>query len=286
MERGAVAWPRLVLPAPVFLPHLALRLVVEPGETVLAALQAIHAEDLYLACGCAQGQTAAIQHFDSYLSAELPAMLRQLRLSQAALQEVQQLARVKLLVGSASTPPKIGSYSGRGSLLSWLRVVTLRIALDERRREEQSQAAPSGIDRQAPEQLIAGAADPHLDYIKAHYRQQFQEALQFGLSCLDAEQRNLLRLHYFDGLNLDALKGLFHVHRATVARRLIAARRELLVNVRRHLQERAGLSAAETDSIARLLHSQIRLSIHRFLGDLAEKPPEPHATTEPSGAQP
>jgi RNA polymerase sigma-70 factor (ECF subfamily) len=47
----------------------------------------------------------------------------------ASSKDVQQLARVKLLVRQGAALPKIADYAGRGDLGSWVSVLALRIAV-------------------------------------------------------------------------------------------------------------------------------------------------------------
>ncbi|MBS2025401.1 MAG: hypothetical protein JST92_23625, partial [Deltaproteobacteria bacterium] len=54
---GAAAWPEVVIPAERFAAFLEDK--VPGGADRGAALEALHGADLYLACGCADGDPAA-----------------------------------------------------------------------------------------------------------------------------------------------------------------------------------------------------------------------------------
>jgi RNA polymerase sigma-70 factor (ECF subfamily) len=73
-------------------------------------------------------------------------------------------------------------------------------------------------------------------------------------------------MHYVDGLNIEAIGAVYHVHRATVARWLIAIRAEVLNGLR----ERFALAPKATSSDFRSYYSALRdelhLSISRVLG--------------------
>src|SRR5207244_2837986 len=86
------------------------------------------------------------------------------------------------------------------------------------------------------EPLLAVAAtsdDPELDHIRARYAAPFKDAFQGALRGLSTQDRNILRLHLVDGLNIEQIGGIYNVHRATVARWIAASRQALVEETRR-----------------------------------------------------
>lgn len=258
LGRARAAWPDLGLADEDFLPYLARRVHADadPG----AALRALHASDLFLACACLHRVPGALLHLERRHLDHLPAFLASLRRAPAFIDEVGQMLREMLLVGRNGQEPKLAEYAGRGSLHQWIRVAATRLALrlrqqpDERPRQDLELA-----ERALPH------ADPEIGYIKERYREEFQRALHDAIAALSAEQRNLLRLNFVDGLNIEKIGALFHVHRATVARRIAAARHEVLERTRRLLRERLALGPTEFDSLAALVQSQLDLSLSAAL---------------------
>jgi RNA polymerase sigma-70 factor (ECF subfamily) len=264
VERAHTAWPALPLGDEDFVGHLAAHLPAElsPADGVASC----NAPDLYLACSCAHRVPGAAAAFQARYLDHLGALLHSLAPEPALVEEVRQVVGEKLLVGGAGVPPHIGAYSGRGSLLNWVRVVATRAALDLLR----AAAARAGDrhDSQAVDEAVArDARDPELDFIKGRYRDEFKRAIQEALAALPAEQRNLLKLHLLDGLSIDELGRLFRLHRATAARRLVAARAAVLDGTRALLRERLRLSPSEFDSLAEEVRSQIDLSLSGILGE-------------------
>lgn len=255
------AWPEVKLPAEVFVRHLGRHLPqsADPVET----LPGLYIEDLYLACACAQQLPPALRALEQRY-------LRGLGGSEAAqADEVQQILRERLLVGSKDTPPKLGEYAGRGSLSSFLRTVAMRVLTDLRR---QRGGASLDGDNDGALRALAATQDPELDYIKGRYRREFQTAFAEALQALPLQQRNVLRLRYVDGVNLDGVGAVLGISRATAHRFLGEAREALVKSTQRLLRERLRLSALECASLVRLVHSQIELSIARVFGkpDAAE----------------
>ena len=68
------------------------------------------------------------------------------------------------------------------------------------------------------------------------------------------------------GATVDDLGALYQVHRATAARWIGAARERLAEETRRQMIEQLGIQPADYDSILRLIHSQLDVSVTRVLG--------------------
>lgn len=263
VERGRAAWPELALPAPVFVRHLAVH--VARGDAWERALSELCAEDLYLACACAHGVESAIGAFERQVLVRVGGFLARMNPSPAFVDEVKQELRVKLLVAAPGAAPKIAEYSGRGALAGWLRVAALRTAIDLRRRHDDlahDRGARSANDSDvSPPEAIGAGRDPELHYVKERYEAEFKGAFRAAIHALSSERRNVLRLNFVDGLNIDQIGALLHIHRSTVARWIAAARAAILKEAQRLLGERLGLSAGEFDSLARLLESRLDVSL-------------------------
>ena len=257
IDRARAGWPELELDEGRFVAHLALHLVDEELATQLAAL---YAADLWLACGCADGDAAALSAFDEEVLSQVGLLLGRLQPTAQLVDEVRQQLRHKLLLAKPGARPRIAEYAGRGPLRAWVRVTAVRAALDLLR----AAGTRAGADVE-PDDLAVGSS-PELDYVKERYRLQFKAAFQAALRGLDPEQRNVLRLNVVEGLNIDEIGALFKVHRSTVARRIAAARQQVLTDARQRLRVELGLSAGEFDSLAGVMRSQLDLSVANILG--------------------
>ena len=252
-EDGRRAWPELALPPEAFVRHLASRRAL--GEP----LAGVRAADLYLACACATNVRGAVEAFERAHMCQVGMFLARLRPSASFVDEVRQVLREKLFVGKDGVSPKIAEYTGRGALGSWLRVVALRAAIDLRRQ------GGDAVDEGSAEPADPATIDPEVGYIKQRYRHAFNDAFRRAVAALDAEQRELLRLHFVDGLTLDQMAARAGVHRATIARRIAAAREAIADEARRLLRTTLGASEAELDSLAGVMRSQIDLSLGGLL---------------------
>ncbi len=249
-------WSDTAIDDPAFLEHLAARIDAPSIE----AVDAVHTDDLFLACACLHSDTAGLHHFERFALAPAVAALVD---ADMARDELLQQLRVRLLVAEAEAPPRIDQYSGRGSLRGWTRIAVLRSIKDDRRARA----------RRGPTQALAddllcdpsAIADPELDQIRAHHGAAFRAAFASAVARLSPESRRLLRQHHLHGLTLDALGQIYGVHRVTAARRLAKARADLLEDTRRELVRRLKIDRGELERTVALLMSRLELSVERLL---------------------
>lgn len=258
LERGRAAWPTVVLDDADVVTYLARR-VPERGDADDDVFAGLRVEDMYLACGCTRGVTAAIAAFDTTFAADLAATAK--RFHALPGEDVSQQVRAKILVGSDGRP-KIADYAGLGFLQNWVRITAVRTYLDASRKQKSNKEIPYS------EGLMA-VADPdddvELAYLKRHYRDEFKRAFSEAITTLTSQQRNALRQNLIAGLTIDQIAAVYGIHRATAARRIANAREALLAATRRLLAARLRIDRTELASIMRLIHSQLDVSFVRLL---------------------
>jgi RNA polymerase sigma-70 factor (ECF subfamily) len=236
---------------PVYRSFVRQRLADEvPNEEIAA--------DLYLVCACASGDDQALAAFDAHYLGQVPQLVAKVESNAAAADEVKQRVRERLLLPRDGRI-RLAEYGGQGRLASWLRVVALRVALDMRGGRKEAALSDGVSDR-----LMAND-DPEMEYLRSRYAEQFRAAFVAALGSLQTRERNVLRLHLLDGLNVDRIGQLYDVHRATAARWLAQAREELFRQTRDVLRGELGLTQTEFASIVRLVRSDLDVSICRIL---------------------
>jgi RNA polymerase sigma-70 factor, ECF subfamily len=252
------AWPSLTVPEERFLVHLAGRVAAERGGA--DGLGRLRAGDLYLACACAGGDPDATSAFLENFMPQVHAALAGLGAGASERDELAQQLISLLFVGDEGRSGAIATYSGRGSLRSWVRSVAVRTAMRQLGRIRSSPTDDDGLE------AVPAADDPEVHLLRARYGDAFRAAFREALAALTPRQRNLLKQHTLDELTVDQIGRLYRVHRATAARWVAAAREELCEGTRRRLVERLSVSNQEVDSILRLVWSQLDVSISTFLG--------------------
>jgi RNA polymerase sigma-70 factor (ECF subfamily) len=261
VARGRQAWPRIALDPAEYVRHVAAR--VDDAPDVTQALEQVHAEDLWLALACGQGDRKAIAELDKQFMPVVEEALARLK-GRVSVDDVAQLLREKLLV-SRRGPPKILDYSGRGPLGGWIRIAAIRTALSATRHGD-----AAGMQAVTREELLgvpSAVDDPELSHLRKRYARDFKAAFETALGELTAEDRNLLRLSLVDGLSIDEIGSVFGIHRATAARRLARCREHVQERTRKTLVEKLKLGTSELRSIIAYIQSHMDLSIQRLLAD-------------------
>jgi RNA polymerase sigma-70 factor (ECF subfamily) len=218
-------------------------------------------EDLYLAFACARQDRQALAILEQRHLSRIRQFIAHMRAQPSFVDEVSQRLRERMLIGAGSREASILGYSGRGPLAAWIRVAAMRQALDLIQQEKAAQQA----HEEPEEDLLAATVDPELTAIRERHLPQVREAFHRALASLDARERNLVRLHFVDGLNIGSIGEIFGKSRATIGRMVIQCREKLLGETRRNLQSLTGGSQAEVKSLLRLLSSKLEVSVRRFL---------------------
>jgi len=249
-EIGALRWPDVRLSLDRLAEYVRLSGI---DEQRLAS----HAPDVFLVAACLSGDERAIAHLDrEYLARAIPAVARVDR-SPSFIDEVIQQLRVRLLTGEK---PRLAGYQAAGKLLDWIRVAAVRIALNAKRADHRML-----LTDDVPMSNLLREADHELDALRPHYVHEVQAALEASFRELAVRERNLLRLHFLDGLSLDTLATMHGVHRATIARWLVSIRRSLVERARTMLGGPRGLSSGSVRSLYRWLARDVHLSVSRLL---------------------
>ena len=168
--------------------------------------------------------------------------------------EVEQQFVDALLVGSALSAPKIGSYAGKAPLDRWVGVAAQRAALMWLRSNRAEARAREGA---AAEPAARGELGPESAYIKERYRTAFEDALKDALARVPDRERVLLRLHLVNGVTVDKIGKMFDVSQATASRWLAAARETVLDDVKATLGKQLGTTPEELASLAGLVASRL-----------------------------
>jgi RNA polymerase sigma-70 factor (ECF subfamily) len=253
--------PGLQLQATDFAAYVAHRL---PGYgAVEVELARLHAADLFLAMGCAEGDPHAVRTFDRDFLPLADAAGRKLRLDDAGCDELRQQVRMKLLVGSAETPPKIANFAGTGALRSWVYATALRTGLNELRRIGRA-PVPAG-DEQLLVAMPDSGDDQELRYMKALYQNEFKRAFKAAIASLEDRLANVLRHYYLDDMTLEEIGRLYRVHKTTVMRWVNRAHALLEAETKRGMIEHLQLQPSEVESVLRLIQSGIQLGLHSVL---------------------
>lgn len=250
-------WAGIDMEPAGFAAYLGARALAEPGA--LKALAQLEATDLYLAFACVEHRPPAVMEFQRRFLSQVPTYVQRLDRSPAFADDVRQHLAEDLLVGRSDAGPGLARYSGRGPLSAFVRLAAVRTArylMRTRRRH-----VPMGPMAEAP----GSTDDLELELLKRQYAAEFHEAFGAAIAALAPEIRAALKMHFLDGMTLDAIAGMYKVNKSTVSRWITRARRDLFAEARKALADRLDMPANEIDSLVQLLQSRIQVTLRWFL---------------------
>jgi RNA polymerase sigma-70 factor (ECF subfamily) len=249
--------PGVGLEAEDFVTYVAER-ISDPIE-----LRTAHWGDLYLACACAMGNAVAIQRMNMLFLSEVPRYVARVSRSPAFAAEIHQKLSVRLLTGDDGSA-RILEYSGRGSLAAWMRIAAVRLGLNALKAQSRS-AARERVWSDA--ELLAPQRSPELELLRQRSASDVRAALEETIAELDRDARNVLRMHYLDGLSGEDIAASYGVHRATVSRWIKQAEETILSETRRRLRMRLSLQPQELDSLIAFVQTSLNVCLRGLLGD-------------------
>lgn len=214
-------------------------------------------DDLELARALLRGEVAAMEHFERELLPQVDVVVRRVDDDAAFLDDVKQVLRTQLFV----EPKHLEAYSGRGSLIAWLRTAAGRIALNLLRPEKRAlRAETAELDA-----LPFAATGPELALLKGRHQEAFRAAFARAIQSLGVRERTALKLNALDGVSLDRIAAMYGCDKSTVSRWLSKANRQLLDKTREGLANELKLAPAELESLMNALKSQLANSLGQLL---------------------
>jgi RNA polymerase sigma-70 factor (ECF subfamily) len=244
--------PELAIDEAAFVAHARSGLAADATPADAAAL---HAGDLLLAFACSSGDDAAWRLLDREHLSGVGAFVARIDSSAAFADEVRQIVGERLL-GPAG---KLASYTGRGPLGGWMRVVAVREAqmLVRGRKPAKEIETFGGLED--------SASGPESALFQRRSAELFRRAFSEVMAALEAEDKNLLRLYFADGRSYEELARVLQTSRASAARRVAEARARVLQRVERRIRDELGATAPGAETIYALVKSQLDVSVLRFL---------------------
>jgi RNA polymerase sigma-70 factor, ECF subfamily len=255
-DRARAAHPGVVDDAASFADRLRVALTGEPFERWPERLARMPVEDLWLAAAAERGDRQALERVNAAVTDIAGVVARRFALDPS---ELAQLVRVRVLSPIDGSRPKIQQYLGKGTLSAWLRVVTARIALNQRGRTPPHEGIGERVATTDPEAIV----------LRRQLQDVFASALQAAFAALPAEERRLLREYFVEGATVVELGTRHGVHTATAARRINHAKHRLLETFRGHAATRLSGSSLDVGAMLEVLRSQLSLPDGRLLVSVA-----------------
>lgn len=217
-------------------------------------------EDVCLAIAAGDGDPAAARACEEIATREVEFAATRLRATPAQADETRSDLRRLWFTGDGDRPPALSTFTGRGDLRAYARVIAAHSLARRIQRDRREQPLePDLLD------VLESTLDPEVALLRETYREIVERAFVASLAELDARQRAVLRFHLLDGWTIDELGARYRVHRATAARWLADARARLGRQIRTRLVDELAIGESQIDSIVALVTSRIEVSLDRLL---------------------
>ena len=220
----------------------------------------MQADDLCLILACERGDERAWNDLVERFTSTVRSAARSASNSEDTAEDLAQSIWAELygLRAKKDGKPasKLAYYSGRGSLAGWLRAVVGQLAVDTFRKQSRlvQTEEDTDLDRLAHDAsigegqpMLAGLPTPEESISNRYAQTELQQALSDAVEELEAEDRLLVKLYYFDNLRLREAGAVLGVHEATASRRLTRIQTDLRKRVTKILIGEKGWTQAETE---------------------------------------
>jgi len=228
------------------------------GAMISTFIDAIQADDLCLIIACERNDEGAWSDLVERFTPIVRSAARSATANEDAAEDLAQSIWAELygLRGGkdGQRSSKLAYYSGRGSLAGWLRAVVAQLAVDTYRKQSRFVQTEEDADLDRLARSMPLMSDPHANLLNPEQvianrlaGSDMQDALDRAVKELDAEDRLLVKLYYFDGLRLREAGVVLGVHEATASRRLMRIHGDLRKRVRHILMEEFSWTESETE---------------------------------------
>jgi RNA polymerase sigma-70 factor (ECF subfamily) len=240
--------------------------VPNPDSPRIASfIDAVHADDFCLVLACENGNEQAWTDLMSRFGATVRSAARSVAGNEDAADDLAQSIWAELYglrARDGKAGGKLGYYSGRGSLGGWLRAVVGQLAIDQHRKQSRfvqaeddsdlDRISNASDDRPQGQSSTNVSPDPESVFLADKSAFAIEQSLAKAIKSLEAEDRLLVKLYYFDGLKLREAGAVLGVHEATASRRLSKIQLDIRKRVEESLKHELRWSSAEiTEGLSR-----------------------------------
>ncbi|MBP6001918.1 MAG: sigma-70 family RNA polymerase sigma factor [Pyrinomonadaceae bacterium] len=225
---------------------------------ILDFVEEIRADDLCLIVACERGDEKAWEDLVANFDSTVKSAARKISSNNEDAEDLASSIWAELyglrVDADGNKKSKLAYYSGRGSLAGWLRAVVSQLAVDQFRK--QSKFVQIEEDREF-ENLANEAAgndnnhfashgqNPEVIFSEGQATADVSTALAAAIAGLEAEDRLILKMYYFDDLKLKDIAATFGYHEATASRKLTRVQADIRKGVEKELKSRHGWTDGE-----------------------------------------
>jgi RNA polymerase sigma-70 factor (ECF subfamily) len=229
------------------------------GAEIKEFVDALNADDLCLIIACERGDETAWNDLVKNYDATVKSAARKISnnaedaedLASSIWAELYGLKHDK----DGKLKTKLSYYSGRGSLAGWLRAVVSQLAVDGFRKtskfvqieeaREFENLANESAENSDNAKIVHASANPEENFSTKQTQKDVSNALRKAIGNLEAEDRLMLKLYYFDDLKLKDIGNTLGFHEATASRKIVRIQTEMRKSVEKILIAEHGWTREE-----------------------------------------
>lgn len=215
----------------------------EPSWAAAAGfVENLYTNDLYLGAACARGTDKAWDRFTACYGKYIKDLAAFVTKTGSAAADLADDVLIDLFLPDHSGQSRIGSYEGRSSLATWLRVVVSHRAVNERERVRNHVCAAECVGDVVDESALWRVGT---SLRACRYERVINDSLRRSCRALTEHERLILLLRFEEELRLGQIARLLGVHQSTVTRQIERACKKLRDEViaallsEHHLNKRA-----------------------------------------------
>lgn len=225
---------------------------------IKAFIGEIRADDLCLVIACERGDESAWSDLVANFDATVKSAARKITSNAEDAEDLASSIWAELYGlrtdADGNKKSKLAYYSGRGSLAGWLRAVVSQLAVDQFRKvskfvqiEEDREFENLANEAASGDGNHFGSRIENPEDLLTDRRTEtdVSTALSATIAELDAEDRLLLKLYYFDDLKLKEIAATFGYHEATASRKLTRIQTDVRKGVEKQLRSQHGWTETE-----------------------------------------
>ena len=221
---------------------------------IKAFVDEIRADDFCLVFACERGDEKAWEDLVKNFDATVKSAARRISGNNDDAEDLASSIWAELY-GLREGKSKLAYFSGRGSLAGWLRAVTNQLAIDQFRKmkrlvqieedREFENLTQNASEKTGNEKIVSHTENPEEIFSEKQTAKDVSEALKQAIERLEAEDKLILKLYYFDDLKLKDIGATLGFHEATASRKLARMQTDIRKSVEKILQANHGWSETE-----------------------------------------
>ena len=238
----------------------------------------LRADDLCLILACERGDEAAWEDLVANFDSTVKSAARKISQNNEDAEDLASSIWAELYGlkhdkdGKLKT--KLSYYSGRGSLGGWLRAVVSQLAIDGFRKQskfvqieenrEFENLANESSEKAENNSVVAHTDNPEQIFTEKQTQKDVGEALKSAIAGLEAEDKLILKLYYFDDLKLKDIGQTLGFHEATASRKLVRVQTEIRKSVEKILKNQHGWSEKEVKNYLSETASKLGINLEKM----------------------